>query len=184
MNVTVKGLRTALDKVCLYLIPLLVIGIPFTLLMSTDNDGKVRLLPNLIPLILTFGIMAGTVAAAYLIIGVALSFMSTEPVSDQAMSWAQAHTRDERSKQLNRLYLALFVRLIVFSGIGLILITIAATASEAGEAPLAAIAGTIGRVLIVWAAFVGVRSLKRVGELEYADALLRRAEKKAKKAAA
>jgi hypothetical protein len=85
---------------------------------------------------------------------------------------------------LNRLYLALFVRLIVFSGIGLILITIAATASEAGEAPLAAIAGTIGMVLIVWAAFVGVRSLKRVGELEYADALLRRAEKKAKKAAA
>jgi len=184
MKVTWKGLRTALDKVCLYLIPLIAAAIPFTLLMSTGKNGDQWLKPGTITVILTSGIMAGTVAAAYFVIGVVLSIMSMEPVSDQAMSWAQAHTRGERNKQLIRLHLALLIRLIGFSGTGLLLTIIAATASKAGAAPLAAIAGTIGLVLMAWAAFVYARSIKQVGEMERADAHLRRAERKAKKAAA
>ena len=180
MNVTLKGLRTALDKVCLYLIPLLVIGIPFVMLVSTDKKGNLWLLPNLIPLVLTFGIMAGIVAAVYLVIGVVLSILSAEPISDEDMTWAQSHSRDERNRQLNRMYFRTFGWTVATLGTATLLSGIAVNTTGA----LSSIVGTASVVLFAAWIFLVPRSLKQLEGKERAHSHLRRIERRAEKAAA
>jgi hypothetical protein len=119
MKVTLKGLRVALDNLCLFTLAAISSGI---LVMFLGSDSRVYQ-QHVILIVIGLGIMFGAVGVTYFALAVVFWFITppdkNAPLPFRAEEWARAHTASERKAQLTKLIIT-YVSLAALGTIALV----------------------------------------------------------------